>query len=189
MREKVIVKKKGCPKDDLPEKPVRSSFFFTTDFAGRRGTAAGHRGRASRHRGRAQIPKIRGPRGSNTQNQGSQGLKYPKTGVPARLWRIFSGNPLSFIRSKIRPNIRKIRNFGSGIRKIRIHPLVGTPAVLDVVEVLEPGPVLPRLLRPHLLVLEHLLDRPVLPDDPGGLPGAGRLEGPAVEAAVPGEGS
>ena len=60
---------------------------------------------------------------------------------------------------------------------------------LDVVEVLEPGPVLPSLLRPHLLVLEHLLDRPVLPDDPGGLPGAGRLEGPAVEAAVPGEGS
>ena len=128
LREKVIVKKKGCPKDDLPEKPVRSSFFFTTDFAGRRGTAAGHRGRASRHRGRAQIPKIRGPRGSNTQNQGSQGLKYPKTGVPARLWRIFSGNPPAFIRSKIRPNIRKIRNFGSGIRKIRIHPLVGTPA-------------------------------------------------------------
>ena len=25
LREKVIVKKKGCPKDDLPEKPVRSS--------------------------------------------------------------------------------------------------------------------------------------------------------------------
>ena len=108
---------------------MRSSFFFTTDFAGRRGTAAGHRGRASRHRGRAQIPKIRGPRGSNTQNQGSQGLKYPKTGVPARLWRIFSGYPLAFIRSKIRPNIRKIRNFWSGIHKIRIHPLVGTPAV------------------------------------------------------------
>ena len=51
-------------------------------------------------------------------------------GLFGALWRIFSGNPLYFIRSKIRPNIRKIRNFGSGIRKIRIHPLVGTPVGL-----------------------------------------------------------
>ena len=65
-------KKKGCPKDDLPEKPGRSSFFFTTDFAGRP-PPPGHRQAAPpRHRGRAQIPKIRGPRGSNTQKQGSQ---------------------------------------------------------------------------------------------------------------------
>ena len=71
MREKVIVKKKGCPKDDLPEKPVRSSFFFTTDFAGRpprpgiakrhhRGTAAGLKYPKSGVPG-AQIPKNRGP--------------------------------------------------------------------------------------------------------------------------------
>ena len=44
--------------------------------------------------------------------------------------RIFSGYPLDFIRSKNRPKIRKIRNFWSGIRKIRIHPLVGTPVLV-----------------------------------------------------------
>ena len=43
--------------------------------------------------------------------------------------RISSGYPLDFIRWKNRPKIRKIRGFWSGFRKIRIHPLVGTPAL------------------------------------------------------------
>ena len=41
--------------------------------------------------------------------------------------RISSGYPLDKIRMKNRPKIRKIRRFWSGFRKIRIHPLVGTP--------------------------------------------------------------
>ena len=60
MREKVIVKKKGCPKDDLPEKPVRSSFFLLRTSLGvppRPGIAKRHHCEIH-HRGRAQIPKI-----------------------------------------------------------------------------------------------------------------------------------
>ena len=41
--------------------------------------------------------------------------------------RISSGYPLDKIRMKNRPKIRKIRRVWSGFRKIRIHPLVGTP--------------------------------------------------------------
>ena len=72
LREKVIVKKKGCPKDDLPEKPVRSSFFF---YYGLRWASPPARASPS---GTTAAPR----QGSNTQNQGSQGLKYPKSGVP-----------------------------------------------------------------------------------------------------------